>query len=145
MKVLNKEETLEVELAESRAKSLGLETMVRAIKDETYVLDEQKYIKFNIPNTVEKYERGSGEGVWAQPLTDEDMAIYDNEESIGEKFKVVILNTAFTFTFDWGCVITVETRGPQRPVLSFDWFDSVVQKSSNGEMTLSKMLEDLEG
>ena len=141
MKELTQEELDNIELAESRAKSLGLKTMVREIAEENYTLYEQLYIKFNIPESEEKFKSGNGEGVWAQPLTEEDKEICDSN-STGDTFKVIILNSALTFPFDWGTVVTVETRGDSRPVLSYDWFDGVVKESTNGEMSLAEMLED---
>ena len=142
MKKLTEKEEAGMLRTESRAKDLGLETMARKIAQEEFILDEDTYMKFNIPDSEEKFKSGNGEGVWAMPLTPDDRAIYKDDSAVGKKFQVIILNDALTYPIEWGSIITVESRGDDRPVLSYDWFDSVVRKSSDGGTTLAEILKD---
>ena len=141
MKILTEEEEVQMKKTEEQAKELGLETMARQIAQEEYILNEENYLKFNLPDSAAKFESGNGDGVWGVPLTDADNAIYKGTEK-GVQFKVILLNGAFTYPLAWGSIITVETRGDSRPVLSYDWFDDVIKKSSGGEMTLKKIMEE---
>ena len=141
MKELTQEELETINEVEENSKSLGLVNKIRDIYEETFDLQDERKMKFNLPESKAKFISGNGEGIWGIPLTDEDYEIYE-AESVGETFKVVLLNQAFTYPFPWGSIITVETRGSNRPVLSYDWFDGVVKESSNGEMSLAEMLED---
>ena len=141
MKTLTKENLEYLDQVEAMAKSLGLVTIARQIATDEYPLNEDLYMKFNIPDSKAKFESGNGEGVWGVPYTTEDQEIYD-KEGTGDKLRVIILNDALTFPFRYGTIVTVETRGNNRPVLSYDWFDGVIQENSDDGTTLADLLED---
>lgn len=61
----------------------------------------------------------NGEGVWAEPITPEDTAIYENESLSGEVFKVKIHNYPFTTSdVSYGDIVDVVNMGKNRPVLA---------------------------
>ena len=141
MKKLNEAEEAAMKQTEEQAKALGLETMARSISEEKYTLNEDNYMKFNLPDSAAKFKSGNGEGVWGIPLMKCDRDTYNDNSTSGVKFNVIILNDALTYPFKWGTIIKVETRGDSRPVVNYDWLDSVIKQSSDGRMSLEKMLE----
>lgn len=99
--------------------SLGLTTHVLLLEQDKYELNEDKYFKVNIPDSKEGYNSGNGEGMWCQPLTEEDEKIY---ESGSGSFDVVLLNdSVYIPPLFYGTVIRAEARGNKRPVLDIEW------------------------
>lgn len=124
---------------EETCKNIGIFSALREIADGI-INTEKNQMKVNLPDSIEKFESGNGEGIWATPYKPEDLKIYTNE-ILNEEFEVVLLNYALTFPFPWGSVIKVKNIRPEyRPVLSKDWIDLVIQSSTDGEETLETIL-----
>lgn len=124
--------------AQEQAKQLGLDYAGFKIMNGDIITDE-RMIKVNLPDTNASFESGNGEGIWAVPLTEVDEQIYHNSKS-KETFQVALLNTAIYYPFPWGSIITVETRGNNRPVLNYEWMDQVIKKTEPG-FSLAQLLE----
>ncbi len=125
---------------EERCKKLGLESALRLIHNGE-VDTEQNTIKVNLPNTIEKFESGNGEGIWCTTLTKEDLNIYDSEEP-GVEFKVVLLNHAISYPLPWGSIIQVKNmQKDHRPILSKDWMNKVIETATAGKENLESILK----
>lgn len=124
---------------EKYCEALGLESAYRKILNSEIDV-ENDIFKVNLPNSIQKFESGNGEGIWAAYLTTEDKMI-ENSSEIGSTFKVVVLNDCIYYPFTYGSVIQVKTTGKEtRPVLDKEWISAVIDKASNGEMSLELML-----
>ncbi len=125
---------------EEDCRHLGLISALRQIENGE-IDTETNQMKVNLPDCIEKFETGNGEGIWATPYTDDDLKIF-SEEIINKEFQVVLLNQAITFPFPWGSVITVKNIRPEcRPVLSRDWIEEIIAETTCGEMTLLDILQ----
>jgi len=143
MKELTAEELKQVEETEEHVAYLNLQTKVREIMTEELELNEDNFLKFNLPNTRQGFDSGNGEGVWGVPLTEEGQKIYDNDASVGETFEVILLNNSIYYPFPYGTILTVQTRGSNRPVIDYEWLDERVASTGEGA-TLADVLEDVE-
>lgn len=124
---------------EEVCKELGIESALKKINDKE-IDTEKNQIKVNLPDTIEKFKTGNGEGVWAIPYTEEDFEIFNSLE-LNKDFKVILLNQPICYPLQWGSVIIVKTLQKDcRPVLSKDWISNVISKATNNELNLEKFL-----
>lgn len=125
---------------EEFCKALGLKSALREIS-EGKINTSENLIRVNLPNSIEKFKTGNGEGIWATYYSDKDKDIGESGKA-GELFEVVVLNNALTYPFRCGTIITVKSNGTNyRPNLHKEWIISkVIKKSSNGKMSLEKLL-----
>ena len=127
---------------EEVCKKLGIESALKKINDKE-IDTEKNQIKVNLPDTIEKFKTGNGEGVWAVPYSEEDLKICNSLE-LNKDFNVVLLNQPICYPLQWGSVITVKTLQKDcRPVLSRDWISNVIFKSTDNKLTLEKFLNHL--
>jgi hypothetical protein len=86
---------------------------------------DRKLIKFNIPENHNSYETGNGEGCWG--YIEEDRALEQYENDIGE-YNVILLNNCWEYpTLTYGTVCHVEARRDKRPVVKWDWLQKVLK------------------
>ena len=84
-----------------------------------------RVMKFNIPEDIEGYQRGNGEGVWG--YIENESALEQYDKGIGE-FSVILLNdTIYHPILEYGIVCVVEGRGQNRPIVNWDWLQSVIK------------------
>ena len=113
-----------IDNSEAIAKNQGLETIIRKIYEDETFLNENNYIKVNLPNTREKFRSGNGEGIWAVPYTKEDQKISD-DNILRTTFKVIVLNDCIYYPFRYGVIIQVKiVNVDQRPILDKEWLDT---------------------
>lgn len=125
---MTKEEIKEyIESVEEHCKAHGLETLARELQNKQYEFKDEDLMQFNLPDSKQKYMDGNGEGVWGVPLTPEGKRMYENDSSFKETFKAVLLNDSIYHPFPYGTVITVETRGDSRPVMSWEWYEEIAK------------------
>lgn len=119
---------------------VGVKSALQEIKDGT-VDTQNNLFKVNLPSSIEKFESGNGEGIWACSYNQESADIYASG-TLNKEFEVVVLNDAICYPFPWGCVITVVmVNNPNnRPVLSKRWITEVIKESTKGEKTLEMIL-----
>jgi len=119
-----------LETIEKQCQNLGLNNISRKITNEEFNINEEDYIKFNLPDTIEKFGTGNGEGVWGVPYTKKDKEISDTDLD-DTTFKVVLLNDSLFYPFPYGTILSVDCRAGFRPVLSEKWFDNLLQKEAD--------------
>ena len=85
----------------------GLETIIRKMEEDPQLLNEENYIKVNLPTTLAKFKSGNGEGIWAIPYEMNDQRISD-KNILGTKFNVVVLNNCLSYPFRVGDIIQVK-------------------------------------
>lgn len=84
--------------------------------------ERTEYIKANIPNTMDKFISGNGEGVWV--LVDkETKRAYDEDASGGVYYGTLDNDCLYWNGLNAGEVIPFEMRGNFRPVVLFDWLN----------------------
>ena len=124
---------------EEICKALCLKSALREIS-EGKINTSEDLIKVNLPDSIEKFKTGNGEGIFATYYSDKDKEIGEAGKA-GELFEVVVLNNALYYPFRWGSIITVKSNGTEyRPNLDKEWISKVIEDSSNGEMSLEKLL-----
>lgn len=67
----------QIENHEKRCANLGIKSAVREIEEGKISTDTEQ-IKVNLPDSIEKFESGNGEGIWAKPYTENDSKIYND-------------------------------------------------------------------
>lgn len=101
----------------------GLETIIRKMEEDPQLLNEENYIKVNLPTTLAKFKSGNGEGIWAIPYEMNDQRISD-KNILGTKFNVVVLNNCLSYPFRVGDIIQVKIiNEEQRPIIDKEWLD----------------------
>ena len=142
MKTLTKDQESHIKTIEDNAERLGLKTVARDIATEKRMLNEKNYIKVNLPDTLDKFETGNGEGIWAVPNMPSDQSTSDSN-IIGDSFDVIVLNDCLSYPFRYGTIINVTIKNTEhRPVLTFDWMGAIIRNISGDTTTLSRMLSD---
>ena len=117
-KKLNKVIEGEIKQVEEFCEKHNITNIARDIAEGTFVIEEEEYLKVNLPDSIQKWKNGNGEGCWAVPYEVEDKSIMDIK---GEKFKVVLCNDCIYYPFPFGTVIEAESRGTEfRPVLNIE-------------------------
>lgn len=90
--------------------------------DDSYVkTHKDKYIKVNIPDSLNSYETGNGEGMWAMATNEEDYKKIIDDNSKSELVVVQLHNDCFYYQDDIKFLdyIVVETRGFNRSVVPY--------------------------
>lgn len=75
--------------------------------------------KINIPDSLESYQNGNGEGVWA--MGDKNFIKDYKTNARGTKHVVQLYNKSVYYpALDYNAVVVVEMRGNNRPVVIYD-------------------------
>jgi hypothetical protein len=138
---LTSEQLKEIANIVKNQKSLGLISKAKEFYSGELNLNEEDYIKVNLPDSEKNFKSGNGEGIWACPVTEADKIIYHTGDT-GETFDVYVLNDCITYPFSCASIIKVRITGSEtRPILDYDWMDNIIKVSSNGEYSLEEMLK----
>lgn len=90
-------------------------------------MDEPLYIKANLPDTLEKYESGNGEGCFF--IVDQRTKdAYDNDETGGGYEGILDNDSIYYPKLKHGTRLPLEMRGTSRPVVPYE-----VLQQYNGE------------
>lgn len=138
----------EIENVEGIAKAIKNVELFKAVTIQKLftetddIVDMQSPIKVNLPDTHAGFDSGNGEGIWLQPLRQQDVDVY-NAETAGETFLGFLLNGSIYYPpLIWGTVIKVKNmKADARPLIDKEWLDGVISDSSNGKMDLDKILK----
>jgi hypothetical protein len=121
--------------------ALGFESKAKEFYSGQLNLNKADYLKVNLPDSLRGFNTGDGEGIWACPVSSDDIEIYKADVK-GSEFFVYALNDCICYPIKCASIIKVKCTGGCRPVLSYEWIDEIIQKASKGGMSLSKMLSD---
>ena len=136
MSKLTEEELKQIDELVEDQKSLGFTSFAKEYYNGTLELNEKNYIKVNLPDTIASFKSGNGEGIWACPVTIEDKVICNSNVKDTE-FNVYALNDCIYYPIACASIIRVKCTGKNtRPILSYDWMDSIIKLSSNGEQSI---------
>ena len=84
------------------------------------MIDDDKYIKVNIPSSEEGFREGFGEGVFV--IVDEDVRKLYDEDDEGTICEGILDNDCLYYPeLKHGVIIPFEMRGDKRPVVLFSW------------------------
>ena len=79
-----------------------------------------EHIKVNLPDTLEAYEHGYGEGVWC--LVDEETKRAHDENKAGGGYVAILDNDSIYWRgLEHGAEMPIELRGDYRPVVPYEW------------------------
>ena len=86
----------------------------------------ERYIKVNLPDNLEDYTNGNGEGVWAYIVDDKDLEKYKTDVA-DEEIKVIICNDSVYYPgmIRYGDELTAELRGGKRPIVNFHMLEKL--------------------
>lgn len=142
MSELSQEKLAGIAKLVEQQKSLGLVSLAKEFYSGELDLVQEKYFKLNLPNTVDEFISGNGEGIWVYPLADADKTIYDNAIK-GETFDCIAMNDCLTYPIRCGSIIKGRITGSDtRPIIDYDWLDNTIKTASNDEMSLKDLLEE---
>lgn len=82
-----------------------------------------EYIKANLPQTLDAYEQGTGEGVWIL-VTPETKEAHDRDEAGGIYDGILDNDSLYYPGLNHGTRLPVEMRGDLRPVVPFSWLEN---------------------
>ncbi len=127
---LTKQQSTDILNVENKCKLLGLENCVRDLIIGDKILNENDYLKLNLPSTIDGFETGNGEGVWGCPLTKKDLYISKNDDD-DTTFQVILLNDSIYYPFPYGTILTAKCIYGFRPVLSYKWINNIFKTHKN--------------
>lgn len=76
----------------------------------------------NLPSCQEEYQNGNGEGCHFLPLTETDRKKYDEDCGAGTINAIILNDSIFYPSLNWGTIVQLECRGKKRPVLDLAWY-----------------------
>ena len=83
-------------------------------------MEYTEYIKVNLPDTLEAYEHGNGEGVWC--LVDAETKRAHDENMTGGGYVALLDNDSWYWRgLMHGAELPIELRGDYSPVDPFEW------------------------
>ena len=104
-------------------------------------MDEPLLIKANLPDTLEKYESGNGEGCFF--IVDQRTKdAYDNDAT-GCGYEGILDNDSIFYpSIDHGAIILLSLRGPDRAIANYDYLCALqAVKSTDGLDELHAMAQ----
>jgi len=113
-----------------------------AAKELDALAKKHSYIKINLPEDIQSYRQGNGEGVWAVVLEPEDLAKYKNNASSGQ-FIAVACSDSFYFPGEIVCgsKVLCEFRGEKRPMAVWDDLQGTKDAADNRNKIMKKVFE----
>ncbi len=92
-------------------------------EEEFDALNKDRIVKVNLPDTKESAKSGNGEGCFAI-LSESDYMDYTTNKKLGE-FKAILVNSSIYYPIDFGTVVPCKHNGINRPIVDFDWLQSI--------------------
>lgn len=98
------------------------------------------YIKVNIPESIESFRMGNGEGIWAVAVDDEGHNLHKQDATDGH-ITVVACNDSVFYPGEivYGSEVVCILRGGKRPVAAWDALNGTKKAADNKKDTLKKM------
>lgn len=78
------------------------------------------HVKVNLPSTIQTFQQGNGEGIWAVPYDDEAAHLYDEGAPEGQARFVACNNSIYYPEITFGSVVLCNFRGDKRPIAVWD-------------------------
>lgn len=105
---------------------------------------KHKLVRLNLPDTIENYKSGNGEGIFAVIPEKEDQEKYDADHSDGQFFAYSCSDSFYYPNIHCGDLILAEFRGSKRPIAVWDNLTGTKEATANKEKIMRRMQEGFE-